>query len=176
MVFEDVAVTLSAFARWTGSQDLAGAWSKGMRRAHDAMHCAVEGGQIMKKLAIVIGIIAAVVVAASVIALAQATLPGLVGEDVSPDGCLSCHRVTEDGRDHTMATMLQETHGRFSASRLADLAGCYTCPERRGDMAELMHAAHYAGEDNHFITRYNGYCTHCHSVDLASGAIGVKGK
>ena len=37
-------------------------------------------------------------------------------------------------------------------------------------MAELMHAAHYAGEDNHFITRYNGYCTPPQRHDLASGA------
>jgi hypothetical protein len=48
---------------------------------------------------------------------------------------------------------------------------CHTKGSRTSPpFAELMHGIHLTGgEDNHFLTVFQGECTHCHKLDLSTG-------
>jgi len=58
---------------------------------------------------------------------------------------------------------------------LADVpAACLVCHGRDAKdappFARLIHLVHLTGgEENHFMTMFQGECTHCHKLDAASG-------
>jgi len=54
-------------------------------------------------------------------------------------------------------------------------AGCLTCHSRASTTAppfsRMLHAIHLTGgKDNHFLTLFQGECTHCHKLNAATGA------
>jgi hypothetical protein len=54
-------------------------------------------------------------------------------------------------------------------------AGCLTCHSRVSKTAppfsRMMHRIHLTGGgENHFMTLFQGECTHCHKLDAATGA------
>lgn len=56
--------------------------------------------------------------------------------------------------------------------------GCVTChgsaSKKAPPFARLMHLVHLTGGDaNHFMTQFQGECTNCHKLDLATGAWAV---
>lgn len=61
------------------------------------------------------------------------------------------------------------------ARALADIpAGCLACHARASKVAppfaQMVHSIHLTGgEENHFMTLFQGECTHCHKLDAASG-------
>lgn len=53
-------------------------------------------------------------------------------------------------------------------------AGCMTCHGKKSALAppfaQLLHKIHLGGGDeNHFLTVYQGECTHCHKLNLTTG-------
>jgi len=52
---------------------------------------------------------------------------------------------------------------------------CHADPAAQApDFARLVHRVHLAGgQENHFLTLFQGECTHCHKPDLATGAWAV---
>ena len=53
-------------------------------------------------------------------------------------------------------------------------AKCLVCHDKQSTtsppFARLMHSIHLVGgEENHFLTVYQGECTHCHKLDVMTG-------
>lgn len=53
-------------------------------------------------------------------------------------------------------------------------AGCLTCHSKKSTLAppfaQMLHKIHLTGgEENHFLTVYQGECTHCHKLNTATG-------
>ncbi len=36
-------------------------------------------------------------------------------------------------------------------------------------LGQVIHIIHFSGENNHFIAKYNGECTHCHKIEKVTG-------
>jgi hypothetical protein len=126
-------------------------------------------------------------------------IPGITAEDPFPRACVDCHvRLPEmDVRistlmagwnDRVEPVLLAKAHG--SAPQGLALAGrhpavpealanipvaCLDCHAEGSDTAPpfagMMHAIHLTGgEENHFLTLFQGECTHCHKLDPKTGA------
>ena len=53
-------------------------------------------------------------------------------------------------------------------------AGCIACHGRESDIAppfaSMIHNVHLVGgEENHFMTQFQGECTYCHKLDMTTG-------
>ena len=100
-------------------------------------------------------------------------IPGITGPDQFADGCVSCHTKT-DGQDHRLSTTLQAmakegrhpdvTEDTRTKELPQDCSRCHT-PGSDLALANLLHQAHYEGNDNVFVLKYDGHCLHCHSLD-----------
>ncbi|MGI6037523.1 MAG: hypothetical protein ACOYD6_04770 [Limnochordia bacterium] len=109
-------------------------------------------------------------------------LPGITDADPYPDGCVDCHR-KGDARDSRLSTIIArlaeegrhpDVAERTSTEVLPD--SCAPChgPDASLPLAVFSHRDHYQGDDNVFITRYEGECLHCHSLDREKGMIEIK--
>lgn len=51
---------------------------------------------------------------------------------------------------------------------------CLTCHAQASTIAppfnQLLHGLHLTGEGNHFLTMFQGECTHCHKLDKTTGS------
>lgn len=52
--------------------------------------------------------------------------------------------------------------------------GCLTCHSKKSTLAppfaQMIHRIHLSGgEENHFLTVYQGECTHCHKLNMSTG-------
>lgn len=69
---------------------------------------------------------------------------------------------------------VQGKHPKVAAA-IADIpARCLVCHGKNSKtsppFARLLHSIHLVGgEENHFLTLFQGECTHCHKLDLATG-------
>jgi len=125
-------------------------------------------------------------------------IPGITGEDAFPLACVDCHvnrpeinldvrlsTVLGRWRDHVDARALAASRaagfaptGRHpdSSEAVADVpTRCLDChaagSSEAPEFARLMHAIHLTGgEENHFLTLFQGECTHCHKLDPATAA------
>jgi cytochrome c553 len=57
-------------------------------------------------------------------------------------------------------------------------AACITCHDKKNGtappLAALLHVIHLTGgDDNHFLTIFQGECTYCHKMNVATGAWAV---
>lgn len=39
---------------------------------------------------------------------------------------------------------------------------------------KMIHTIHLTGKENHFLSKYKGYCTHCHAMDVKTGEMSLK--
>ena len=99
--------------------------------------------------------------------------------DDYPDGCVSCHVQAEtDSRLNTLLSNIG--HGRGGERTKEIPIGCNRChaPDGSGNapsIRKLVHSIHYeAAEQNRFVTQYGGDCRSCHSLDSATGDVGIK--
>lgn len=127
-------------------------------------------------------------------------IPGITADDQFPQACVSCHVVLPDGMDVRLSTLLgQMTEGVDSAllalaqstapsgvtlvgqhpdARVAVSnipASCLPCHGTDSKLAppfgRLMHRIHLTGgEQSVFLSMFQGECTHCHKLDMSSGA------
>lgn len=104
-----------------------------------------------------------------------AQIPGITAEDARPNGCIDCHQPGgSHSLSHEIASLAEDGHPNVPSD---DPASCMRCHSSTGrlPMGRLMHVAHLTGgADNHFISRYDGECMHCHTMS-DDGSIGVKG-
>lgn len=126
-------------------------------------------------------------------------IPGLTAPDPHPKACVDCHKnypeMKMDARMSTlMAKWVEKVEPRMlaraqlaagdvkltgkhpkSTTALASVPQkCLTCHSKASKkappFAKLMHALHLVGgKDNHFMTYYQGDCTHCHKLDQKTG-------
>lgn len=127
-------------------------------------------------------------------------IPGITADDDFPAACISCHVVLPDGVDVRLSTLMQQWRVEVDSILLAKAqaaapagltltgkhpeareslqsipSGCLTCHAAGATIAppfnRLMHRIHLVGGGaNHFVTMFQGECTHCHKLDPASGA------
>lgn len=127
-------------------------------------------------------------------------IPGLTIEDKFPDGCVDCHiNMPERKQDERISTLMSgwtikidekllnkvrkvfpntELKGvhPLAAESLEDIpSACIACHRSTSDtappFAELLHVIHLTGlNENHFLTIFQGECTHCHKLNAETGA------
>ncbi|HSQ60788.1 MAG TPA: hypothetical protein VLT84_10210 [Acidobacteriota bacterium] len=73
---------------------------------------------------------------------------------------------------------LKGTHPAAKASLKDIPAGCIKChgaaSKKAPPFARLIHRIHLiGGDENHFMTIFQGECTHCHKLDATTGAWSV---
>ncbi len=112
-------------------------------------------------------------------ALSIAVWMNLAIADEFPNGCVSCH--IEGETDTRLDVLLDEVgHGRGGERTREIPVGCNRCHAAddsglAGSIRQLVHSIHYeAPEENRFATLYGGECSHCHSMDEATGKAGIK--
>ena len=122
------------------------------------------------------------------------SIPGVNVPDQFPKACVSCHKnypdMKFDGRLSTILTSWNEAvdpkiltkaqavapegivlKGKHSFKVTAETSIPETCNKCHGKMknapvlSQLLHAIHLKGDDNHFISMFQGECTHCHKLD-----------
>ncbi len=118
---------------------------------------------------------------------AMPEIPGITVDDVKADGCVDCHYKESDEKDYRLSTSLKELseqgkHPDVSAMMTTVPDDCVMCHSEQ--MAEgmgteplgpMMHKIHLVGgADNHFITSYQGQCTHCHGFEEGTGEFSIK--
>jgi len=126
-------------------------------------------------------------------------IPGITAADSFPNGCVSCHVVLPNGHDVRISTLMQQwtegvdtallamaeavsrpgvtlagRHPRASASIRNIPAGCLSCHGRTSSdappFARLLHRIHLGGgPQSIYLTAFQGECTYCHKLDLATG-------
>ena len=123
-------------------------------------------------LAMVLGVI---VVLSAASAGDAAFLPGITGKDENPNGCVDCHK-----SETALPVVLAKVKGHPKVEKIVKTVpkDCKLCHKAGGKAAEMnlaMHKAHYQKPaENGFVTSSKGACLHCHSLDMSTGAMGVK--
>lgn len=122
-------------------------------------------------------------------------IPGLTSTDAFPTGCVDCHVRQTAGTDARISTLLGQWNGKIEPRRLAAMqvaapkgvtlkgkhppvasglkdipASCAKCHTKDSKsvppLAQVMHAIHLLrGEQNTFLTKFSGECTHCHKLN-----------
>lgn len=100
-----------------------------------------------------------------------------VSSDEKADGCVSCHRKVSEEKDYSLTAEMAAMNKEFGHPNMP-IEGpeqCATC-HREGDnsLDKVLHKAHLLGEENHFLTNYEGSCVQCHAL-TTDNQIVVKG-
>lgn len=104
-------------------------------------------------------------------------IPGLNKQDIAPDGCISCHKVTDenDGRLVNNKKMMsaefhRKNEGFANMETIPgnDFQGCISCHEQ--SFGIMMHETHLGNpEKNKFLQKYfptaEG-CLACHKIEI----------
>ncbi len=125
-------------------------------------------------------------------------IPGITTADAYPSACVDCHVVYPAmGMDTRLSALLEQWSEKVEPAFLARvqayapaglaLAGkhpqvpaadipssCLACHGRGSTeappFAQMLHGIHLTGgERNHFLTVFQGECTHCHKLDPSTG-------
>ena len=126
-------------------------------------------------------------------------IPGINGPDQFPKGCVSCHKnytdVKYDARLSTLLTAWYEAVDPKIIAKLQPSAPegvtykgkhpfkvtaeanipevcnkCHGKIKNAPPLNQLLHVIHLTGDkNNHFMTAFNGECTHCHKLDPQKG-------
>ena len=132
---------------------------------------------------VLIPVLAVVLIAGGAMVLSwadsHAQLPGITVEDTHPNGCIDCHKETDDG-DYRLSTSLKELSGHPDISMIVktlpnDCAMCHKPKAPAGALNTITHQFHYENPgENNFIKDYAGACLSCHALNTESGEMSVK--
>jgi hypothetical protein len=107
-------------------------------------------------------------------------LPGVTVDDDHPNGCVDCHGKVDD-HDEDLLNVAVKNFGKHPPidkivkKAPDDCVKCHKEGSKAGAMSDITHKNHFSkGKENNFVLYYNGECLHCHSIDLATGAMVVK--
>lgn len=112
-------------------------------------------------------------------AYADSPLPGINVEDKYGNGCVDCH-VDEGGNDRRISVVLKSFPEHPDVGVIMNTLpdDCYMCHKVGGAEApinQITHKQHFENPgDNEFITKYEGTCLACHTVDLNTGKVTAK--
>lgn len=125
-----------------------------------------------------------------------------VAKDAFPKACVDCH-VKSGSADMRLSTLakawaakapatlmakvspvmpegaaLKGKHPPLGAAMLKDVpASCKKCHTAASKtippFSPMIHAIHFGGEKNDFVSKHGGECTHCHKVDAKLGLMPV---
>jgi hypothetical protein len=124
-----------------------------------------------------------VVAGAAVFSWAQegaVKIRGVNAPDEHPNGCIDCHRDAGEGRDYRLNVSLKEIAGHPDITSIVkvlpkDCGICHRPDVPAGALNHITHRVHYQNPDeNHFISAYQGSCLECHSLNVATGVMGMK--
>ncbi len=114
-------------------------------------------------------------------------IPGITADDAHVNGCVDCHRKASEDSDYRISTYIKELAGEGKHPDVTAMVNtipddCLVChgettAEGMGTdpLARILHRIHLVGaEENHFVTGYQGQCTHCHALDKDTGRISTK--
>lgn len=131
------------------------------------------------------------------------SIPGITAPDAHPTACVGCHvDMPQIGIDARLSTAMKHwmegadprlvSRARTAMPPGATLTGkhpsvpesledvpaacieCHSSSEAAPSFPRLIHAVHLmGGAENHFLTIFQGECTHCHKLDPESGAWSV---
>ncbi len=92
------------------------------------------------------------------------------------ENCEACHRKVSDDKDYSLAAGLKKLEGHPPTEAENGISDCVPCHQKEGDinLKKVIHVAHYSGNDNHFVTNYDGSCVHCHKLST-DGQVPVAG-
>ena len=127
-------------------------------------------------------------------------IPGLTAPDSFPGGCVDCHiNMPERKQDERLSILMAQWRQKVRPELLMKaqavapagikLKGmhpaspkalesvpnnCKLCHTKESKMAPplaaLIHTIHLTGEQNQFLTTFQGECTHCHKFAAATGS------
>lgn len=91
-----------------------------------------------------------------------------VSSDEKPEGCVSCHTKVSEEKDYSLTAELTAMSDEFGHPKM-DIQGpeqCQMChPDGEISFDKVAHKIHLTGgEENHFITSYEGSCLQCHAL------------
>ncbi len=101
-------------------------------------------------------------------------------KDPYPNGCVSCHVKTPDGKDARihLETKKVPKHPDISAIVKVVPTDCMKCHKpavKTPTLGVAVHKAHFInGEKSVFATRFKGDCNTCHRLDVKTYKMGVK--
>jgi hypothetical protein len=125
----------------------------------------------------------------------ERSIPGINAPDPFINGCVSCHVNKPEG-DGRLSTAMKQWAKGASPKLLAKAkaaapkgmtltgkhppipvnlvpGGCLSCHGKNSKigppMAQMIHLIHLTGEENNFIKKHGGECTHCHKLNLTTG-------
>lgn len=107
-------------------------------------------------------------------------LPGVTVTDEHPNGCVDCHLNAGEDRDYRLNVSLKEIEGHPDITHIvknlpADCGMCHRDGTDAGSISLITHKDHYKNpEENHFVSGYQGACLNCHTLDTATGEMGIK--
>ena len=137
-----------------------------------------------------------------VILLAMLIPLASVAKDAFPKACVDCH-VKSSSANMRLSTLakawaakapatlvakvstvmpqgaaLKGKHPPISAAMLKDVpASCKKChtatSKTMPPLAPMVHAIHFGGDKNDFVSKHGGECTHCHKPDAKRGQMPV---
>ena len=113
-------------------------------------------------------------------AYADSPLPGINTEDKYANGCVDCHVDAGGGNDTRMNVVLKGFPDHPDVGVIMNTLpdDCYMCHKEGGaesPITRITHQQHFESPgDNDFITKYEGSCLACHSVDINTGEVTVK--
>jgi hypothetical protein len=108
-----------------------------------------------------------------------AFLPGITSKDAYPNGCVDCH-IDQGGKDSRVIAELAKISGHPKVDKIVktvpkDCLLCHKAGPKPPVFSQAMHKVHFQDPStNAFVTQYKGTCLNCHSLDLATGVMGVK--
>lgn len=140
----------------------------------------------------------ALFVVPSLVAATARKIPGITAKDDYPKACADCH-VNKKDMPGTLSADVKQWTTKVDAKLLAKAqaaspkgmtlkgkhpnvtamvkevpSGCLKCHAKDSKMAPpfatLMHAIHLTGgEENRFLTMFQGECTDCHKLNITTG-------
>jgi len=126
-------------------------------------------------------------------------IPGLTIDDKFPNGCVDCHiNMPDIKQDERLSTLMSKwesnveeklmkkaqgvapdialkgTHPPATESLIDIPSACKICHSEHSNEAPpftaLIHSIHLTGGDeNHFLTIFQGECTYCHKLNMTTG-------
>jgi hypothetical protein len=100
-----------------------------------------------------------------------------VGDDFA-EGCVSCHRQMTGKTDFRLNVLLEQVgHRKINRLKMIpkDCGRCHSDDDGDNSFTAMIHEIHFdVPKVNLFVTRYDGTCIHCHSIDVESGEAGLK--
>lgn len=100
--------------------------------------------------------------------------------DPFPNGCVSCHGKTPDGKDVRLNVAIKLVKGHPSVASIVKTVpnDCGKCHKPGGKTPTLdvaVHKAHFGkGDKSVFVKEFKGDCTACHTLDAKTFKMGVK--